>query len=87
MKLIPVDTMPKAGGYHKLQELIEEFVNSDAKIVKVDFNEDDYKSPTVCRSCLASSETLIFFLLYNSLIISDVFILSLILCKYHIIKV
>lgn len=55
MKLIPVDTMPKAGGYHKLQELIEEFVNSDAKIVKVDFNEDDYKSPTVCRSCLAAA--------------------------------
>lgn len=54
MKLIPVDAIPKVSGYHKLQELIEEFVNGDAKIVKVDFGEDDYKSPTVCRSCLAA---------------------------------
>lgn len=51
MKLIPVDAIPKMGGYHKLQELIEEFVSGDAKIVKVDFGEDDYKSPAVCRSC------------------------------------
>lgn len=27
MKLIPVDAIPKVSGYHKLQELIEEFVN------------------------------------------------------------
>ena len=47
MKLIPVDAIPKMGGYHKLQELIEEFVNGDAKIVKVVFGEDDYKSPSV----------------------------------------
>ena len=44
MKLIPVDAIPKMGGYHKLQDLIEEFINGDAKIVKVDFGEDDYKS-------------------------------------------
>lgn len=44
MKLIPVDAIPKVSGYHKLQDLIEEFVNGDAKIVKVDFGEDDYKS-------------------------------------------
>ena len=55
MKLIPVDAIPKVSGYHKLQELIEEFVNGDAKIVKVDFTEDDYKSPAVCRSCLAAA--------------------------------
>lgn len=30
MKLIPVDAIPKVSGYHKLQELIEEFVNGDA---------------------------------------------------------
>ena len=29
MKLIPVDAIPKMGGYHKLQDLIEEFVNGD----------------------------------------------------------
>lgn len=55
MKLIPVDAIPKVSGYHKLQDLIEEFVNGDAKIVKVDFGEDDYKSPTVCRSCLSAA--------------------------------
>lgn len=49
MKLVPVDQIPKISGYHKLQELIEEFVNGEAKIVKVDFGEDDYKSPTVWR--------------------------------------
>ena len=55
MKLIPVDAIPKMGGYHKLQELIEGFVSGDAKIVKVDFGEDDYKIPAVCRSCLAAA--------------------------------
>ncbi|MBM6725019.1 hypothetical protein [Pseudoflavonifractor phocaeensis] len=55
MKLIPVDAIPKVNGYHKLQELIEEFVNSDAKIVKVDFGEEDYTSPAVCRSCMAAA--------------------------------
>ena len=39
MKLTPVDQIPKMNGYHKLQELIEEFTNGDAKIVKVEFSE------------------------------------------------
>lgn len=55
MKLTPVDQIPKMNGYHKLQELIEEFTNGDAKIVKVEFSETDYKSPAVCRSCLAAA--------------------------------
>ena len=55
MKLIPVDQIPKMNGYHKLQELIEEFTNGDAKIVKVGFSETDYKSPAICRSCLAAA--------------------------------
>ena len=55
MKLIPVDQIPKMNGYHKLQELIEEFTNGDAKIVKVEFSETDYKSPAICRSCLAAA--------------------------------
>ena len=56
MKLTPVDQIPKMNGYHKLQELIEEFTNGDAKIVKVEFSETDYKSPAVCRSCLLRSK-------------------------------
>lgn len=55
MKLTPVDQIPKMNGYHKLQELIEEITNGDAKIVKVEFSETDYKSPAVCRSCLAAA--------------------------------
>ena len=55
MKLIPVDQIPKMNGYHKPQELIEEFTNGDAKIVKVEFSETDYKSPAICRSCLAAA--------------------------------
>lgn len=55
MKLIPVESIPRMKNNHKLQELIEEFVNGDADIVKVEFGADDYKSPTVCRSCLAAA--------------------------------
>lgn len=56
MKLIPVDSIPNIRqNRHRLQDLIEEFVNSEAKIVKVDFSEDDYKSSEVCRSCLATA--------------------------------
>lgn len=52
MKLIPVETVPKRRSRHHLQDLIEEFVNGDAKNVKVDFRDHDYKSSKVCRSCL-----------------------------------
>lgn len=55
MKLTPVDQIPKMNGYHKLQELIEGFTSGDAKIVKVVFSEADFKSPAVCRSCLAAA--------------------------------
>ena len=30
-------------------------MNGDADIVKVEFGADDYKSPTVCRACLAAA--------------------------------
>lgn len=43
MKLIPVESIPRMKSNHKLQELIEEFVNGDADIVKVEFGADDYK--------------------------------------------
>ena len=35
MKLIPVDAIPKVSGYHKLQELIEEFVNGDRHLHRI----------------------------------------------------
>lgn len=52
MKLIPVEAVPKRRGRHHLQDLIEEFVKSDDKGVKIDFSDHDYKSAKVCRSCL-----------------------------------
>lgn len=56
MKLQYVDSLPSARrGKHDVQNLIKEFVDSDAKIAKVDFNEHDYKSPSVCRNCIAVS--------------------------------
>ena len=47
-----VDKLPKRGNNH-LQKLIEEFVNDDAKIVKLNYADKDYASPSVCRSTLA----------------------------------
>ena len=47
-----VDSLPKRGN-NRLQKLIEEFVNDDAKIVKLNYAEKDYASPSVCRSTLA----------------------------------
>lgn len=52
MKFEEVEFIPKRRSKHHLQDFIEEFVNSDAKIVKVIFGEHDYKSSRVCRSCL-----------------------------------
>lgn len=52
MKLIPVESIPIRRRRHPLQELIEEFVSSDTDIVKIDFSDRDYKSPSVCRMCL-----------------------------------
>lgn len=54
MKLVPVEAVPYTNGHrrHDLQALIEEFVESDARIVKIELDELDYKSPSVCRSCI-----------------------------------
>lgn len=52
MNLIPVESVPQRASYHRLQDLIEEFVNGNADVVRVDFGEKDYKSPQVARQCL-----------------------------------
>lgn len=44
MKLIPVEAVPKRRGRHHLQDLIEEFVRGDDKVVQIDFSDHDYKS-------------------------------------------
>ena len=52
MKFEKVEFIPKRRTKHHLQDFIEEFISSDAKIVKVIFSDEDYKSSKVCRSCL-----------------------------------
>ncbi len=49
MKLIPVEAVPKRRGRHHLQDLIEEFVRGDDKVVQIDFSDHDYKSAKHCK--------------------------------------
>lgn len=45
MKLIPANEVPKRKHpYHSLQKLIKDFCNDDNKIVKVEFDNRDYKN-------------------------------------------
>ena len=49
MKFVPVNELPKKkAARHKLQDLIKEFCDDDYKIVKIDLDKHDYKSPKVC---------------------------------------
>lgn len=53
MKLVPTDKIPEIKrNYNKLQEIIEEFVNGPYEVVKVQLNENEYKSFEVCVSVL-----------------------------------
>lgn len=55
MKLVPTEHIPGRCAKHDLQKLIEEFINGEAKVVNVDFNEHDYKSSKSCAGCFHSS--------------------------------
>lgn len=52
MKLVPVDQIPKKRGYHKLQDMLEEFVKSSDDLVKIQFKENEYKNAKACCSSL-----------------------------------
>ena len=52
-----VETMPKRHGNNHLQKFIEEFVKNEAKIAKINYAPGDYKTPSVCRSVLATTVT------------------------------
>lgn len=47
MKLVAVEKVPEINKKHKLQKMIEEFANSDAKVVKIDLEDGEYKSQAV----------------------------------------
>ena len=54
LKLKAVDSIPVLGRKHNLQELIDEFIASGRGVMEVCFEKGaDYKSASVCRSCLA----------------------------------
>lgn len=44
MKLVAIDKLPDGRKYHKVQRLIEEFANSDAKFCKIEIEPGEYKS-------------------------------------------
>lgn len=53
MKFVEVNEIPmNKRGWHSLQDMIEEFVNSDIKIVKVDFDRNDYKTVKSCDNSI-----------------------------------
>lgn len=53
MKLVSVEVLPKKRASRKqLQEFIEVFVNGDANISRVDFEEGEYASEKTCYSTL-----------------------------------
>lgn len=55
MRIVVVkDGMPKRENF-KLKALFEEFIALNVKIVKLDFDEGDYKSPDVARSVIGVS--------------------------------
>lgn len=53
MRLIPVTEIPEPERRHchPLQDIIKGFAESEDDIVRVGFNEYDYKSPKSCYEC------------------------------------
>ena len=53
MKIVEVDKLPmRRATRHNLQDIIKGFVNSDARFVKIELAEGDYKSVKVCYNCM-----------------------------------
>lgn len=52
MKFVEVKEVPKKAAYHKLKDDLDRFIQSGAKVARIDFHEGEYKSATVAASCL-----------------------------------
>lgn len=53
MKLIAVENLPKIKNpKHRLQKMIEDFVESGCEVAKIDLTEHDYKTPLVGYKCI-----------------------------------
>ena len=56
LKMEKVEKVPEvSNSKKKLQQFIDDFVNSNAEVVRVHFEETDYKSANVCCSCLRTA--------------------------------
>lgn len=49
IKLVTVNKLSRKRTYNSLLPIIEQFVNGDAKIVKIEYAPTDYKSPKICQ--------------------------------------
>lgn len=52
MRFTKVDEVPNKKAYHKLKDDLERFIQSGAKIAKIEFHQGEYKSTTVAANCL-----------------------------------
>ena len=53
MKLVKVKELPKKiAARHNLQDIIQEFVNSDSRIVKIDIENHEYKNTRCLYGCI-----------------------------------
>lgn len=55
IKLVTVNELPRKRMYNSLLPIIEQFVNGDAKIVKIEYAPNDYKSPNICQTTFYQS--------------------------------
>lgn len=56
MKLVAVKELPKiTRGRHNLQSMIQEFVNGDTRIAKLDIGKDEYKSIQVAYKVIRTA--------------------------------
>lgn len=48
-----VDNLPKVRHNNQLQRIVEEFVNNEAKIVKLNYTPSEYASPSSFRAAMS----------------------------------
>lgn len=55
MRFTEVNEVPKRASYHKLKEDFERFIQSGAKVAKIEFHKGEYKSAKVASCCLKAA--------------------------------
>ena len=52
MRAVPINCIPEAKRYHRLQAFLEEFVNSNVGFAKIELAPDEYESPLIAYRCI-----------------------------------